>query len=212
MKKKSPKKVLLTKVPELEDDVEFHEEEEEEEKPEKKKKQKGMVALKHQKVMDNIAKNVGKGRLSVTQAAKDAGYSKSYAESGRIKNTRTWDQMVEERLSDELLSKTHLELMGAKKIEYMLFNSDITDDQIYMLIESVGAVVKLIAHGIQGTHVYFFCPDNRVRKDATELAYKVRGKMKPDQLQVEVSDIRKLSDEELAEKIKKAKSRFRKTD
>jgi hypothetical protein len=123
-----------------------------------------------------------------------------------------WDKLTNERLHDDKLSNIHAQILTAKKLDYMLFTAEISDNDIYELLESVNCVPKKIVHGIQGTHVWFWSSDNKTRKDALELAYKVRGKMAPDKLQVEQTGLYAMSDEELAEVIKKQKARFLKKD
>lgn len=180
----------------------------------KEKKTLGPVAIRHRKVLQNLTKNVGKGgKNTMVQAMVDEGYSKSYAENGNIKSGKTWKQLTEEFLGDDLLVQKHNSLLNFKKIEYMLFAPDIKDDIIYEIVEDAGGIVKKIVHSIGGTHCYFFKADGRVQKDATELAYKIRGKMSPEKLQVDVKDkFRQMSQQELADFIKAKKARFNKTD
>jgi len=217
MKSKLPKE----NIEDQEEDVEEHyvsgDEEEESPRPQRKEKKEkrklGVVALKHKAVLDNMVKKVRKGRKATkTQAMIDAGYSKSYAESGHIKTKKSWNQLMEEYLPDSLLAKTHNELLDFKKLDYMLFNADVKDDDIYELMEKVNCIPKKIIHGIQGTHVYFWQPDGRIRKDATDMAYKVKGKMAPEKFEVERTGLQTLSDEELMALINRQKARFNKTD
>lgn len=177
------------------------------------KRKLGVVALKHKLVIDNMKKKVRKGaKVTKKQAMIDAGYSESYASSGNLRKKKTWQQLMDIYLPEDLLATRHNELLNFKKLDYMLFNPEIKDEDIYALLEAVGAVPKKIIHGIQGTHVYFWQPDGKIRKDATELAYKIRGKMAPEKLEIEQTGLRSMTDQELADHIKKLKSRFNKTD
>ena len=178
-------------------------------KQKKKKKETGITAIRYKKVMDAT---LGNSRKTLEQAMIDEGFSPSYAKSGQIKRQPTWNALVKERFHDDKLSNIHSQLLVAKKIDYMLFNAEIEDSDIYELLESVGSVVKKIVHGIQGTHVWFWCADHRIRKDAVELDYKVGGKMAPEKYEVEQEGIQAMSDEDLAALIKKQKARFKKTD
>lgn len=182
-------------------------------KEKKPKKQMGIVALKHKMVLDNLMKKAGKGkRLSLRQAAKDAGYSESYANSAKMTKKKSWNELMEQYLPDSLVAETHNDLLKAKKLEYMLFNHDVTDEIIYEIMAEIGCTATKIIHGVQGIHCYFFAPDNTNRKGAAELAYKVKGKMAPEKFEIEQTGIRAMSDEELAETIKKQKARFMKKD
>jgi hypothetical protein len=172
-----------------------------------------IVAVRHSRVIDRVAANIGKGRKPDLYNAMIAeGYSPEYARSGGIKFKKTWDQLLTERLGDDKLSNVHQQLLVAKKLDYMLFNHEISDDIIYELLESVGCVPKKIIHGVQGTHAYYFAPDNKVRKDALELAAKIRGKMAPETIKLEQTGLRSLSDADLARLIVESKKKFLKKD
>lgn len=181
--------------------------------PKKAKRATGIVALKHRQLMKTaLEKGVGKNRKSMYQTMIDEGYSESYARSGHIKKKKSWQALTEERLNEDKISNIHAELIVAKKIDYMLFTSEIEDKDIYELMDSVKCTVKKIVHGIQGTHVWFWLPDHRIRKDAVEMAYKVLGKFAPEKIELEATGLAALSDAELASRIKQAKARFTKKD
>lgn len=181
----------------------------------KVKKKTNIVALKHKAVLDKIGakKNVGnsKKKESLYQAMIEEGYSPSYARSGGVGSTKSWNKLIEERLSDEKLSYIHQTLVVAKKLDYMLFNPEVPDEAIYELIDSVGCVLKKLIHGVAGTHAYYFAPDNNSKIKALELAYKIRGKMAPEVLEIR-KGLEGMTDEELAEVIKKQKNKFTKND
>jgi hypothetical protein len=82
----------------------------------KKAKQKKPLE-RHKKVLKKISENIGK-KASVEQAVKDAGYSKSYARSGHIKDTRSWDTLLKEEMPDGFLMEKHKELLEKKELFY----------------------------------------------------------------------------------------------
>lgn len=55
-------------------------------------------------------KNIGTSRTE-EQALIKAGYSPSYARSGQIKHTKSWEQLLEQQLPDRLLAKKHKQLL-----------------------------------------------------------------------------------------------------
>jgi hypothetical protein len=183
--------------------------------PKKIKKKSSIVAIKHKGVLDRVGqkKNIGKSKRkeSLYAALIAEGYSESYARSGQIKKTKSWDKLLEERLGDDKLSNIHSQLMVAKKLDYMLFTAEIKDEDVYTLLESVGCTPKKIVHGIQGTHVWFWAADNRSRKDALELAYKIRGKMSAEVVEIQ-GGLSALGDAELAALIKKQVAKLTKKD
>lgn len=58
--------------------------------------------------------------------------------------------------------------------------SKLTDDEIREMFFEVGCTVRRIVHSEQCRHVYFWSADNRARKDAVDLAYKLRGAFAPE--------------------------------
>lgn len=204
-KTKTKKEPARTKSPKQEKKIE--------KKP--RKSRGGMVALKHKMVLDNMTQNLrkSKGKNSVYQAMIDAGYSHSYANScTQLTETKDWIKLTEKYLPDNLLATTHNDLMIAKKLEYTLFDADVAIEEINEVILKMGCQVAKVVKGKYGTHCYYYAPDNRIRKDATDMAYKVKGKMAPEKFEVEQTGLQSLSDEDLAALIKKQKNRFTKQD
>jgi hypothetical protein len=181
----------------------------------KKKEKKGLgpVAIRHRKVLDKLTKKVGKGKVTMSKVMIEEGYSKSYAESGRIKEKKSWKELTEEYLSDDILARKHGSLLDFKKIEYMMFACDVPEEAIYEIVQEAGGIVKKIVHSVGAVHCYFFKDDGRIQTDATKLAYQVRGKMATEKIQVDIKDkFRQMSQQELADFIKAKKARFAKTD
>lgn len=179
--------------------------------PKKKKRTMGVVALKHKRVLDNVGKNVRKHQKSLYQSMIDEGYSVSYAKRGGVGMTKSWEKLLDERLGDDKLSNIHAQLAVAKKLDYMLFVHEIKDEDIYELMDSVLCVPKKIIHGVQGTHVWFWSPDNLARDKALDKAYKLRGKYAAEKIEVGTG-ISSMSDADLADLIKMQKKRFLKKD
>jgi hypothetical protein len=56
-------------------------------------------------------------------------------------------------------------------------------------------------------HVWYYAPDNKARKDAIDMAYKLRGEFAPEKFEV-TDPIRQLSDSELVEEVRDLKKFF----
>lgn len=54
--------------------------------------------------------------------------------------------------------------------------SGMTDETIIELLADVGCTVRRIEHGETARHVYFWSADSKARKDALDMAYKLKGK------------------------------------
>ncbi len=52
----------------------------------------------------------------------------------------------------------------------------LTDADITQMLADVNCVVRRIVHGRSARHVYFWSADNRARKEALDMAYKLKGR------------------------------------
>lgn len=58
--------------------------------------------------------------------------------------------------------------------------SHLSDDDIRKLLADVNCTVRRIVHGETARHVYFWAPDNKARKEALDMAYKLKGSYAPE--------------------------------
>lgn len=123
--------------------------------------------------------------LTQTQVLLDAGYPLSVAlhSPQQVIESKGFRQLMEEAMPEgELLSK-HKELLNATRLDHMVFpleKPDLTDAHIVELLKDVNCTVRKIVHGETSRHVYFWAMDNKARKDALEMAYKIKGKFVPE--------------------------------
>jgi len=73
-----------------------------------------MASIRHKAVLDHLSGNVGNDK-TVEEAMIKQGYSESYAKSGHIKDTKTWEQLMEDYIPDSELAKVHQEGLKATK-------------------------------------------------------------------------------------------------
>ncbi len=77
----------------------------------------------------------------------------------------------------------------------------LTDKEIIGMLAEVNCKVRRIVHGETARHVYYWAADNKARKDALDMAYKIRGTYAPEKsinLNVEVEaspEIKKITEE-----------------
>lgn len=70
---------------------------------------------------------------------------------------------------------------GALKRQYKKrMRSHLSDDDIKQLLADVNCKVRRIVHGETARHVYFWSPDNKARKEALDMAYKLKGSYAPE--------------------------------
>lgn len=169
------------------------------------------VVLKHAKVLKAMSDNVRKGgKASLKEAAKAEGYSESYADTGRMTKTKSWKQMLDHYLPEDKLLKVHEQQMNSWKLQSMLFQKQVPDEDIFELMETVNCVVKKVVEIPTGKLVFYITPDNQSRNKALEMGLKLHKRLTD---KVEIRDTTPysgLSDAELAEKIKKGKQFFTK--
>lgn len=52
----------------------------------------------------------------------------------------------------------------------------LSDNDIKAMLNDVGCIVKRIVHGEMARHVYFWSPDNKAKKEALDMAYKLKSR------------------------------------
>lgn len=100
-----------------------------------------------------LSDNIG---ITMEQAMKDLGYSASYAKSGHIKKTETWQELLKKCLPDEKLVQVINDGLDANR------------------------VISAINTGKQATGAtsdFIEVPDHAVRHKFVETALKIRGKL-----------------------------------
>ena len=132
---------------------------------------------RHKKVIKAISENVGTAKTE-KEILLEAGYSESYAESGHIKDTKTWSELLEKALPDELLTKVHTEGLSA-----------------------VNKIHKIVDRDEEGKPVYDFVDvdDYGVRHRYLDTAYKLKKRY--DESITVKHGISGISDSELEEKL-----------
>ncbi len=161
----------------------------------KKKKTTGRRAETMKKLLENNGKSLSKAML-------DAKYSPSYAKNPQLfKKTRKWKEIMADKLSEEMVSDVHAELLKATKLEQGIFPLKMEDELIRVLVSEVGCTVMKIVEIMGKKYVWYRAPDNQAKKAALDMAYKLQGKYAAEKFE-EINPLAKLSNAELAEKRK----------
>lgn len=161
--------------------------------------------IKHVRVVaQNVNLGIGKKELM------SMGYSPSYAQQvSRVRSSKSFAALLEEYMPDDEVLEQHNDLMRSRKLDHMIFPSTIEDEEIAQLLADVNCVLRKVVHNAQAKHAYFWSPDNRARKDALDMIYKLKGKYAPEKFE-DVSPYKNLSTSELLERKKAALAFFKK--
>ncbi len=147
-----------------------------------------------------IAKTLENGGI-VSKAMKDVGYSDAMAKNPqKLTESKGWIELMEQHFSDKDLAKKHKELLNSTRLDHMVFppfrtkkdmatvddtsgenigeksGEQLTDEDIRELLKDVNCIVRRIVHGEMVRHVYFWSSDNKARKEAIDMAYKLKGR------------------------------------
>ena len=128
-----------------------------------KEKPKSAVKIRQKKLVEKIVDNRGEplGKLM-----KETGYSDAYATNPKqLTNTKSWQELMEEYLPDELLTRKHNELLNKKEV-LVVRNGHDTD---YILTEQ---------------------PETNAVKAGVEMGYKLKGKFAPDKIEHTITAVR----------------------
>jgi len=170
---------------------------------------KNMATNKQKKAIKKLVENGG----NISKAMREAGYSKKTSKTPKkLTESKAFVELMEKMgLDDKTLTKQHLNLMNSHRLDHMTFplgpleeeekddddedeeegadsfkeeRTKLTDKEIQELLASANCVVRRIVHGEHARHVYFWAPDNKARKDALDMAYKVKGHYAPEKKHV----------------------------
>jgi|SRR3990167_1759858 len=113
-----------------------------------------IIRPKHREVLKKISENVG---LPISHAAKELEYAESYADSGHLQATDSWQALMQEHIPDKLLAKRHKELLNKRE------------------------VVKEYSHE-QGEYVQRVTdqPETNAVKAGLDMGYRLKGKYAPE--------------------------------
>jgi hypothetical protein len=125
-------------------------------------------------------KKVIENRGNISRAMIDAGYSEATAKNpSNLTKSKSWQELMDDFLPEDLLVKEHRKLVKAYHMDTMDFLKEISDDEIIQILEDINCTVKRIIEFGTNKRVYFWSPDNLARKNALDLAYKLRGSYAP---------------------------------
>ena len=145
----------------------------------KKKKNRTVPTPRQKKAFELLAEDGGKS--SMRAILNKAGYTDITAcTPTKVTSTKGWQQLLDEYLPEEDLTRHHKELLNQTRIEHMVFPTATSDDEIKELIRLQGCEVKKIQHGDTATHVWYFVADAQAKKSAIEMGYRLRGSFKKD--------------------------------
>ena len=134
------------------------------------------VMERHKKALDIVSKNVGNPK-KIKEELMALGYSESYIDSGQLKNTDSWNNLVEKYLPDEDLAQHHKDLLNAHVIDHITLPTSLNDEEIREMIEDkFGFKLMKIKHGEQANHAYFSIPNAKAKKEGLDMAYKLKKK------------------------------------
>lgn len=167
-------------------------------------KTKSVVGLKYARMLKNMVANGGKqGHKSISQTARDAGYSEAYIRSGKLQKTKAWRELMDDAYPDEELLNIHHELLYASRLRHIQFPPNVKDKEIKELLESQGFTFSSTKRSKKVAIACFFTPDSSARFRALDMAYKIKGKYKHTP-PAEQRPYKRLSDEELDQEIAEA--------
>jgi hypothetical protein len=136
-----------------------------------------MPTIRQKKAFKKTVENGG----NVSKAMKESDYSAAMAKNPqKLTTTKGWKELMDQYLPDKKLMKVHNKMLGATYVDHMVFPLNVTDDEIKTLLKSVNCTVRKFMHSETQTHVWYWSCDNKARKDALDMAYKLKGSYAPD--------------------------------
>ena len=112
-----------------------------------------IIKPEHREVLKKMDDNV---RMSREEAMKELGYSANYARTSHITQTDSWQRLMAEQITDEMLLKAEKDGLEANRV--------------------ISAIKGIDANG--GTTDFIEVPDHQTRHRFLETGLKMRGKIK----------------------------------
>jgi len=130
-------------------------------------------------------KLVGTGG-NISQAMREAGYKEGTINTPqKVTESKGFQQLMTKILPENLVLKTHKQLLTAGELKSFVFSNSLTDDEIKKVVEKIkGAKLIKIQRNSQNAHAYFTAPDYHSRKDGVDMAYKLGGKYSAEKIDV----------------------------
>ncbi|MDO8487560.1 MAG: hypothetical protein Q7S45_04650 [Candidatus Curtissbacteria bacterium] len=121
---------------------------------------------------------------NVSKSMIDAGYSKASAKNPqKLTRSKGWQPLMEKYLPEEDVLKKHGQLLNSSEIDKFIFPNDMTDKEIEFVVRKIpDAKLIQIQRNQQSARAYFSLPNNKVRKDAIDMTYKLRGRYKAEKV------------------------------
>lgn len=116
---------------------------------------------------------------TITKAMVKAGYSATTASTtGKLTNTKGWEELTKKFLSDEELAKKHSEQLNSSKLTKLYFDVDDDDEVIEGVCKKLGVELLYIKINKDetGKTANVKAPDFFFRDLALDKAYKVKGR------------------------------------
>ncbi len=133
------------------------------------------ATLKQRRAIEIAGENGG----IISKAMIEAGYSEKTAHNpDKLTKSQAWEDLMEKHLPDKSLTKVHKQLLKSTLVEHKVFPLAMEDKEIKDLLKSVNCTVRKIQRGDQAVHVWFWAANDRARKDALDMAYKLKGRYK----------------------------------
>ncbi len=119
--------------------------------------------------------------LSTGEVLKSVGYGTGLQnQPSRVLNSQGFQELLNQYLPDDLIGEKHKELLHAKRIEYFVFPKTMEDEEIAAHLESVDVKVIVIRQSDKGKLAFYSTDDARAKKDALDMAYKLKGRYAPE--------------------------------
>jgi hypothetical protein len=180
-----------------------------------------MAKSRTQKVVEEMVETGGKNGGSVSATMRAYGFSPAYSKNPKkFTSTKKFQELLAERVSDDLMTQTHNDLFNAGEIQHYIFpkltdekkvegkgkkkkvkfqKQELTNEEIKLIVESVpGCRLIYVRRDFMGAWAFYSAPDNKSRKDAMDLAYKLKGYYAAEKVAI-VDPLDELSNAELAE-------------
>lgn len=155
-----------------------------------------MATIKQKILFTRISENIRNPQPDFTlgKTILEVGYSQRVSEKPKlVTESKGFRELMEANgLDDQSLTRLHNDLLQSARLDHMVFplgpkkhespedDEMLSDTDIKEMLAELKCVVRRVVHGETARHVYFWSPNDKIRKDALDMGYKLKGHYAPE--------------------------------
>jgi hypothetical protein len=135
------------------------------------------------------AKKIMENHGNVSKTMLEVGYDENTAKNPKnLTDSKGWKELMDKHLPDNLLTQKHKELLEQKQLAYFVFSKKLENEEIEEHMLANGLDLIVIRETDKGKMAFYSITDANARKNALDMAYKLKGLYASEKLDLGATD------------------------